>query len=290
MNRSGIDNYPFVICCVAGTMEEPVMKVLAPSGQRRINLVPPKVDGNKVHNTSDPLEQLLIDDMGGHGQALEVLCSVLHNSRNVDYGVGDVMEKVEHRLGELYATWPFLKVRAVLLVVLGRQTFVTRSEKIGEYTVEDIEQLGLVTWNRHSKKLPFIAAKNYLRKMYMDPSYDQISHNLNPDKYQHGAASWESWEDFVVRFWCLKTDVFNGQVIRWQQLHSGAVFRGHEPGPLVQVQPARATECCPTKSNTCLPSVQTEFGDVQPSKCTHHILSATNNPGADFQCREIKGC
>ncbi len=106
--------------CAAGTVEEPIMKVLAPSGQRRISLVPPKVDGKKKLHTSDPLEQLLIDDMGGHGRALEVLCSVLHENRNVDYGVGDVMEEVHRRLGELHLvtlemTFVFLS-KAVVVV------------------------------------------------------------------------------------------------------------------------------------------------------------------------------
>lgn len=122
--------------------------------------------------------------------------------------------------------------------------------------------------------------------MYTDPSYGQLEHNLNPEVHPCDVASWESWEDFIVRFWCLKTSVFDGLVLNWKELHQGATFNGRDM-PHVRVNrltSAKATQHSPSKSGSVLSVVDTEQGKHCPSDCEVHILSAANNSGADSFC------
>jgi hypothetical protein len=63
----------FVIGCVAATVYQPVVDLLHDSPQLRCYLEPPPVRGHEVVVSADPLIRSLVDDMGGHGRALEAL-------------------------------------------------------------------------------------------------------------------------------------------------------------------------------------------------------------------------
>ena len=63
----------FCIVAVAGTFYGNVADVLASSPQMRVYLTPPSLDGHMIIKSTDLLVRQLIDDMGGHGRALEAL-------------------------------------------------------------------------------------------------------------------------------------------------------------------------------------------------------------------------
>ncbi|KAE9268264.1 hypothetical protein PF001_g29723 [Phytophthora fragariae] len=67
----------FAVCVCSATMEIPVERALSYSSQRRVYLPPPALRGEEVLEPRTKFEKRLVNDMGGHGRALETLASVL---------------------------------------------------------------------------------------------------------------------------------------------------------------------------------------------------------------------
>ncbi|KAE8971528.1 hypothetical protein PR002_g26798 [Phytophthora rubi] len=67
----------FAVCVCSATMEIPVERALSYSSQWRVYLSPPVLRGEDVLKPRTKFEKRLVDDMGGHGRALETLASVL---------------------------------------------------------------------------------------------------------------------------------------------------------------------------------------------------------------------
>ena len=289
---------PFVIVCIAATVEIPIQKWLNVSMQDRINLIPPKLDGKKVINTKDELEELLVHDMGGHGRLLEVLSDVLR--RHPEASLYDLSAKVICDITRQYQTWTYNDTGAknVLIAVLTGKKYATRDCMVSiddfKVSIEDIEQTGMITWNGETKQLecPFvwmhIRVPELLELFYADSNYSQVLHNSDPEKYPLGVGCWQSWEDFTARFWCFKTSLFAGQTIGWYNLHSGAMFNKIAPEPSVKVKKLTLVKAKNHCSTTTIPNtVTTETGTVKPQSCDVHILCASGNPAADsFSCIE----
>ncbi|KAI9994926.1 hypothetical protein PInf_011773 [Phytophthora infestans] len=98
-----------VIC--AATIYQPVDEFLAASPQWRemlqtTSLERPKIDGRDVfdafNNGNKTLTQLLVDDMGGHGRALEELFKVMLQSQGQAFEFIPVMHKVLAAIRQAY--------------------------------------------------------------------------------------------------------------------------------------------------------------------------------------------
>ncbi|KAI9994914.1 hypothetical protein PInf_011754 [Phytophthora infestans] len=98
-----------VIC--AATISQPVDEFLAASPQWReilqtTSLKRPKIDGRDVFDTFDygngALTQLLVDDMGGHGRALEESFKVMLQSQGQAFEFIPVMHKVLAAIRQAY--------------------------------------------------------------------------------------------------------------------------------------------------------------------------------------------
>ena len=298
LNSSGKKEEPFVIACIAATVEIPIEEWLHASMQDRINLIPPKLDGKKVINTEDELEELLVHDMGGHGRLLEILSDVLRC--HPEASLYELSAIVIDNITRKYQSWTFNDTGAknVLIAVLTGKKYARRDcvVSINDFNVsiEDIEQTGMITWNRETKQLecPFvwmhIRAPGLLEKFYADSKYSQVLYNSDPEKYPLGVGCWQAWEDFTARFWCFKTSLFAGQTIGWYNLHSGAMFNKIAPEPSVKVKKLTLVKAKNHCSTTTIPNtVTTETGTVKPQSCDVHILCASGNPAADsFSCIE----
>ncbi len=95
-------------------------------------------------------------------------------------------------------------------------------------------------------------------------------------------VTWQHWEDFVARYWCLKTSVF---AVSWQFLHNGALFKtGCDFKVLVkQLQLVTATNHCSTDS-TLTTEINTDAGTIKPIEGKHHVISASGIPAGDSFC------
>ena len=86
MMKQGIDSVValvnagpyFCIGVFAATFYTPLEQTLAASPQKRISLMLSAIDGHVIIPSNNPLVRLLVDDMGGHGRALEKLKETLY--------------------------------------------------------------------------------------------------------------------------------------------------------------------------------------------------------------------
>jgi len=106
---------PFVVVCVAATVTGPVDEWLGTSQQPRhilpvTRLKPPTINQQPVFPTDgNPLLQLLVDDMDGHGRPLEVLSYALADFKSFDPTISvhfsKLMDDVLLILRERYNDW-----------------------------------------------------------------------------------------------------------------------------------------------------------------------------------------
>lgn len=244
--------YPFVIACCSATFHNPVSHMLAGSNQRRVEIVLPPLDGKMIFSQyiEDPLISLLVDDMGGHGRALEALWICLSQFKASNISLEALMGRLRTELTRRYATWTdptfLLPLVPLLKAVLTRQKFQNLSVVLpgSNYTVDDHVKLGLFRWNMQNQTLecPYILVwllsahcgdKDLENVLLGD--YKSEQHNMNPQQCGTGMQGWMHWEEFVARFRCLKSHVFEGSTVQWSELHAGAQF-GPGAEELVKVE------------------------------------------------------
>lgn len=63
----------FAVCVCAAKIQSPVRQALSDSPQKRVLLLPPPLRDDEILAPRTRLEKQLVDDMGGHGRALESL-------------------------------------------------------------------------------------------------------------------------------------------------------------------------------------------------------------------------
>ena len=236
-NGSGKQGRPFVVCCCAATFSSPIHEVLGPSGQFRVPLLPPRVDGHKILQTEDPVEKMLVGDMGGHGRALEIFCEKLIAIKNIqgdNYSIYDVMNKFDHALSMYYPNFDICNLgeevlkKLVAAVLTG--VAVSPKTRFGEYSVDDIVQLGLFRREKSSTlSCPFIWLKrmvpDLIHEAFCDPEY----HRIASDKYY----TWQNWEVFIAKFISLKSKVLCGRR-SWKEFHKGASFGDEIPDVTIE--------------------------------------------------------
>ena len=292
-NASGSENKAFVICCVAATVHLPVYSWLQNSAQYRVFLKLPRVDGLKIFDSSnDYIKKMLVVDMEGHPRSLEILGECL-SEHGPDYSPSVVVEEVKKKVDGLYGLWNKHLAEVVVGPILTGQKFENRDDKVGEYTVEYIEQLGLVHLDDKTKQLicPLVWLQLHFPKhievLAADPYLGSMQNYLYPDQ-DACTLCWQSWEVFVAKFFCMKTSVFDGNTMSWYDLHAGATFNpSTQKPPMVVVkklQLVKTRRFCPTASSQMCLSVDVENGAVQPKDCKNMIVSAPRNPSGDSFC------
>ena len=113
----------FCIGVFAATVYTSLEQTLANSSQNRILLVPPVIDGHIIIESDDPLVRIFIDDMGGHGRALEALQETMNEIDISTYPASRFMNCVKSKMESKY---PDLIKKAtdlvpILATVLTRQ-------------------------------------------------------------------------------------------------------------------------------------------------------------------------
>ena len=298
VNSCGSPAKPFIICCISALVKEPVSSVLSKWTQSHLQLTLPVIDGKKIIDTKgDIIRELLVDDMGGHGRALEVLESELNKYGDAKYSSITLMHDVRIKLKLRYPHWsePKDDLKAILTAVITGMKFEGPGSKYRGRSIEDYVQYGLLRFNRATKRLdcPFVwlwliseAYEDLRSVLWVEGVYTQAEYLNNPEVCPQGFACWQHWEVFTAKFWCLLTTVYSGTEIGWHHLHAGAKFgNGIEPKVRVkQLQYKKATQHCFTTSDKAQCEVRTESSIIDPSQCETHILPAENNPGGDSYC------
>lgn len=202
----------------------------------------PKVDGLKIIETGDDyVKKLLVSDVGGHPRSLEILDEVL-KEEGQDFSPNRVVNRVASLLNLLYSQWDDECAETVLEAVLTGQKFERPTDKVGRFTIEDIQQLGLVHLNKSTKMLecPLVwlhmKFPKCCRDLAVDPTLESVRNYLDSERYSCHIF-WQSWEEFVARFWVFKANFLDGRKMNWRDLHSGAAFNDDvEDSPNVMVK------------------------------------------------------
>ena len=108
VNGSGYKESPFTICCFTAVVKTPVSEFLSASSQLHVQLTLPIIDGKKIiciNTKDDAVKDLFVDDMGGHGRALEVLKLELDKYGDTDYSSITLMNDVRSKLKQGYPHW-----------------------------------------------------------------------------------------------------------------------------------------------------------------------------------------
>lgn len=297
-NRSGLPGHSFVVVCIAATVDRPLSEWLGTTRQLICSLQPQKIDGNKILAPRDIVERLMVSDMGGHGCSLEILQMELVDYRNKDLSCSTVMDTVYSKLRQIYPGWGTISndhIKVVIQSLLVGKKFDNLQVVLGDRTIDSYQQLGLIRWNNQSKTLecPFIwlriVATSFcdLNSILYAPSRYGTAAYVNDPTNNSMNKVWQHWEDFVARFWCVKTWAFAGEQVSWNDLHAGALLR--ENNHMVRIKPlklVKAKQHYPTKSSASRNLVVTTIQDTQvrPKECDYHILSAPGNSGGDSFC------
>ena len=247
INDSGRDF--FIVGAVSATVSEPVRQVLHHSPQRRVNLVPGPLDGHAIIKSSNMLVHMLVDDMGGHGRALEMLVDSLEplqrKGQDQDsFSLAELASSLRHNFRERYPSLFELGDDLLPLVesTFARRSFSSLQSSISpNFTVEDALTLGLIRWSPQTQTLemPFILlwllttgtpnAPPLLRHL----AHDNVSSGIVK---RTGLEGWGSWQDFVANFQSLKSKVFDGKEMTLAELHAGAKLSDLAAKSLIRVQ------------------------------------------------------
>lgn len=220
---------PFVITCCSCTIATPINDFILPSPQKRIFLPVSALDGFKIFKPTTQISRQLVQDMGGHGRALEIL----NDFKDLD-DYSKIMNGVIAALDAKYPSWSdnsdyFLPL---LRVILSRYPLSNKSSKIPELgvTVDEICGLGLFDYCQEEKILmcPYVwlilmarkTGNKFIQK-FVHCQIESMDAQFVPDTYY--LPTWQQWEKFNGIFHCLKSKVFKGQKVSLRKFHAGAL-------------------------------------------------------------------
>ena len=229
----------FCIGVFAATSYTPFEQTFNDSPQWRISLVPPALDGHVIIPSNDPLVNVFIDDMGGHGRALEKLKETMNEIDIKTCSASGFMNRVRSKMEDSYPPLASESKYLVpaLIAVLTRCQLILKEKIPGmDMTVEQLISLGLFRWKRIDSSV-----KGYLECPFIflwllatwsgDPIlshfklevYDEQQSQTNPG-IPKGLQMWQNWEEITAQFRILKSALLDEQVIPLSILHAGALM------------------------------------------------------------------
>ncbi|CAJ1388530.1 unnamed protein product [Effrenium voratum] len=222
---------PFVVACVAALQN--VKSGLAGSPQARVFLELPRVTA--VTRNKQPvlpghrLKDLLVEDMGGHGRALECLLEALMEMPNAAATalVGAVMRQLRQKYPDATQMEPGADLKELLRAALSGR-WILSGEMVGNLDPEKVELIRVKFKDGDSSQyridLPYI----WLHLMLSSPKFSDDLQPWNLMDYHlfESEPTWQQWEEFNARFRVLRASAFeDGQVVDIADLHRGAVIQ-----------------------------------------------------------------
>ena len=232
---------PLVVAAVSATVQVSVEAALADSPQSRIFIQLPLVDvvqrgGEPVFNFSgNRLLELMEQDMGGHGRALEELEKEIKGYNEHCWNAEVLMSTVRVQLHDTYpgAIASSDVIEPVLKAALSGR-WLTPNENIGGQNVEKMQLVRLqynAARTHRRLLLPYIwihLAVTQCPSLQHWALMDYTAIGKGPDPGGH------DFEDFLVNFRALKSLAWNdGEKVGLSALHAGACL---QPSNLKGVQ------------------------------------------------------
>ncbi|CAJ1402000.1 unnamed protein product [Effrenium voratum] len=227
---------PFVVACVAALQN--VKSGLAGSPQARVFLELPRVTA--VTRNKQPvlpghrLKDLLVEDMGGHGRALECLLEALMEMPNAAATalVGAVMRQLRQKYPDAAQMEPGADLKELLRAALSGR-WILSGEMVGNLDPEKVELIRVKFKDGDSSQyridLPYIWL--YLMLSLSKFSDDLQPWNLMDYRLFESEPTWQQWEEFNARFRVLRASAF-------EEKH-----QGHQPASAIcQIQEAIVVE------------------------------------------------
>lgn len=280
-----VNGSPSFVVSVTSYTSYIVDNALKSSPQRRKLICPPPVDGKQVipNAGSNPLVEVLIEDMGGHGRALEVLFELVRNA-GADHE--ELFSVVVDSLKQRYPAWRTMTdhLVPVLGLVLGNVRVAAETRVAGtNFCVNDVVETGLVRLSESG-----VLTCPYIWLSIMVPKVGQELHTsiLAPliasmDGRVHGSNIWQTFEEFNVRFRCFRSKLC-GTNATLSGVHAGATISSQFPGIMnTEMSQHQASQQCPTGYDSSVEEILCEDANVQLSKCDSFILNAPGAPYGD---------
>ncbi|KAI9994913.1 hypothetical protein PInf_011753 [Phytophthora infestans] len=218
-----------VIC--AATISQPVDEFLAASPQWRemlqtTSLKRPKINGRDVFDTFDygngALTQLLVDDMGGHGRALEELFNVMLQNQGQAFEFIPVMHNVLAAIRQAYPAIvaQMQSMKQAFLAVISRRR-VDGNSRFGSLTLDQVISCGLIRLDGTHLQCPFVL---YMLLETHDIPWSKHA-TYAPAERLEDLKPWQLWEQFNCKFRVLKSQAFaQEEPVLWTDIHHGARF------------------------------------------------------------------
>ena len=237
----GLAHRGFILICATSTISGPIDKIMKGSRRRRIllpcsPLKPPRINSKQVFNADSLAKEVLIDDCGGHGRALELLLKVF------DLDIGSEVKSIVTGLQGMYrGALPQSKEAVAIVKAVLANRCLARDENIPgtQITPDQICQNGLIRFdlnNPDSDNLSGYLNIPYLWLLAICATYqgdlfeelqllDYRELKAKEDDTIPGGFSWSDFEKIMIKIRKVKSHVFNdGDNVTIGQLHRGAVM------------------------------------------------------------------
>ena len=251
---------PFIMTCITGTCFGPVEGFLADSHRNRVylplnRLTAPtwKNDDSPVINNS-PASRLLVNDVGGHARAIEIIADELAKHQNdLEPNIAELANALFNRLINRYKEAVLVlrdDIFPIVQCILSRQKICLHKEIPGSnLRWEDVTASGLI-WFESDRADYDYDLQGYLVAPYiwlwmlarMPPTKDterlcKFLRNWQFNDYAEllylktgegppGNTTWQSFERFCCSFRILRSLGFkNGQEVALKDLHWGCKLR-----------------------------------------------------------------
>ncbi|KAF9904571.1 hypothetical protein EC991_002560 [Linnemannia zychae] len=319
----------FMMVCCTATVTTPVDKALASTHRNRIvlpvaSLEPPRITRNglsiPVFDEDDHIINVLVNDCGGHGRALESLLIAIQESGQ-DFSVELLMNNLHRKLQNLYSEALLIQsstVQAMARAILTRvyldpdKPLPGTTKLPGELAIP-----GLIRYEQPNG----LGAGGYLVAPYIwvwlfsyqpregaDPllnnwrfcDYPDLRSKMDP-RSPPGAQFWQHFEHFVATFRCLKSKVLeDGKPTTISAIHTGARLNGDISFKNHHLKLAISSQYVDTKSpsHRLLSTVRCEHEELSVRNGKHCIINAPSAPfgdsftGLDARrfCTEVHQC
>ena len=254
---------PFIMTCVTATCFGHVQRFLADSHRKRVylplnRLQPPtwKKDNSPVFDDSR-VTRLLVNDVGGHARAMELIADELTMYQNgVQPNIAELANAIYAKLKDRYKEALFMLKDSALPIaqcILSRRQIRLRDKIPGsELEWQDVASSGLIwfesteiedvygprgylvapyIWLWMLARLPPESNTERLCKFLRTWKFNDYEELLNLETYEGlpGNSTWQSFEVFCCYFRILRSLGFeDGQEVPLKQLHSGCKLRDDE--------------------------------------------------------------
>ncbi|CAG8534814.1 6778_t:CDS:2 [Acaulospora morrowiae] len=228
---------PFIINCCMATISMPIYDFHASSTQLRIflpttSLEPPKINNSPVF-ANDPVTRMFVDDIEGHGRALEALGEVLDGKDLSEVNFIDLINDVRSTLIHNYSGWlsntDYLKptLRIILSHVPVNKHDTITGLKGNSIKIDHLIRFGLIRFESSDPNqvvghlsCPYIwlwimahanhmNANDLLLRNWDFAYYKEVFNRSGEPSIPPGCQYWQHFEYFVAQFRSLKLYVYD---------------------------------------------------------------------------------